>query len=411
MAIIRPFKGIRPAPHLAAQVAALPYDVMSSEEAREMAKGNPHSFLRVDKAEVDLDEDIDLYDNRVYQKARENLDKMRREGVLIQDETPAFYIYQLEMNGRLQTGLVVCTSIDEYQNNTIKKHERTREDKELDRIRHVDICNANTGPIFTTYRAEASIRSMLLDFTEEHAPIYDFIAEDGIGHRAWMIAEAEVIAALVKAFAAVPYLYIADGHHRTASAAKVGLKRRAENPNYDQEANFNFYLSVLFPHDELCIMDYNRLVKDLNNRNKEAFLAQIEERFIVEKTAKSSPTKRHEFTMYLDGQWYKLEAKPESIPADSVKSLDVSILQEELLGPILGIDDPRVNKRIDFVGGLRGLDELVRRVDRGEMQVAFALYPTSMEELMQVADEDRLMPPKSTWFEPKLRSGLFIHEL
>ena len=416
MAIIRPFKGIRPAPLLAAQVAELPYDVMTREEAYEAAKGNPNSFLRVDKAEIDLDESIDIYDDRVYQKARENLDNMRNSGVLFQEAAPALYIYRLTMDKRSQTGLVACTSIDEYLNNTIKKHELTREDKELDRIKHVEHCNANTGPIFMAYQSDSAIRGIITEFTEKRSPVYDFIAGDigagkGVCHTVWVINEPELITALVDAFKKVPHFYIADGHHRTAAAAKVGLKRREESPDYNPEAEFNFCLSVLFPDDELLIMDYNRVVKDLNGLSKDAFLEKISERFIVEKSEKEKPSKRHSFTMYLDGEWFKLTIKPGYIPGDNVEGLDVSILQKQLLEPILNIGDPRVDKRIDFVGGLRGLDELKRRVDSGEMQVAFAMFPTSMGELMAVADEGKLMPPKSTWFEPKLRSGLFIHEL
>ena len=410
MAIVRPFKGIRPVSSLAASVAELPYDVLTKEEAAETAKGNAYSFLHVDKAEIDLDESIDVYDDRVYQKARENLDNMRRDGVLIQESTAAFYIYRLTMDGRSQTGLVACTSLDEYLNNTIKRHELTRDDKELDRIKHVDSCNANTGPIFMAYRANETIRRILTDFTEKQEPVYDFLI-DGIVHTCWVIDSPDAINALTDAFKTVSDFYIADGHHRIAAAAKVGLKRRQANPDYDLDAEFNFCLSVLFPDDELLILDYNRVVKDLNGLSKSVFLEKIGERFTVEKSIKEKPSARHEFKMYLDGEWFKLMIKPGHIPNDEVEKLDASILQKQLLEPVLGIDDPRTNKRIDFVGGLRGLNELTRRVDSGEMQVAFALFPVSMEELMAVADGNKLMPPKSTWFEPKLRSGLFVHEL
>lgn len=411
MAIIRPFRAIRPAPGLAADVAALPYDVMTSQEARNMIIGKPHSFLRVDRAEITLDESVNIYDERVYQRAKENLDTMRQSGVLMQDDIPGFYIYRLTMDGRAQTGLVVCTAIDEYLNNTIKKHERTREDKELDRIRHVDATNANTGPIFLTYRARAEIHAILEEYMQQQTPVYDFKAEDGVVHTVWVISAPDVLADLVAAFDAVPHLYIADGHHRNASAVKVGLKRRGQFPNAAPDAEFNYYLSVLFPDDRLHIMDYNRVVRDLNGHSKDSFLAAVQKRFDVKPAVKQSPAVPYTFGMYLDKQWYNLAAKPAFITDDPVDGLDVAILQNALLAPILGIADPRTDKRIDFVGGLRGLGELERRVDSGEMQIAFAMHPTSMAQLMAVADENRLMPPKSTWFEPKLRSGLFIHEL
>ena len=411
MAVIRQFKAIRPTPEMAEKVAALPYDVVNSEEAAEMVIGNPYSFLHVDKAEIDLPAGTDIYSPEVYEKAKSNLEKMITDGVLVQDEKPMLYVYELTMDGRSQTGLVACTSIDEYMQGIIKKHELTREDKEQDRIRHVDICNANTGPIFLAYRTVDEI-SEIVDNVKKNAPVYDFTAEDGIIHRAWIIDNEETINRLVKLFKDVPNLYIADGHHRNASAAKVGLKRRNENPNYTGDEEFNYYLAVIFPSDQLKILDYNRVVKDLNGLSEEEFIKKLSEKFdIVETGGRAKPDKAYDFGMYMDGKWYMLTAKDEIKSKDAVKGLDVSILQDNVLIPILGIGDIRTDKRIDFVGGIRGLGELEKRVDSGEMKVAFAMYPTSIEQLMTIADENKIMPPKSTWFEPKLRSGLFIHSL
>lgn len=410
MATIKPFKGIRPKPNYAKKVAALPYDVMSSEEAREMVKGNTLSFLHVDKAEIDLDPSIDLYAPQVYEKARDNLNKLIKDEVLAQDTKPMFYIYRLIMDGRAQTGLVVCTSIDEYEKGIIKKHELTREDKEQDRIRHVDICNANTGPIFLAYRAKDEINAIINSWVKK-PPETDFVADDGITHQVWPIDDNIEITKLQKAFEAVPFLYIADGHHRNASAVKVGLKRRQSNPGYNPDAEFNFYLSVVFPDEQLYIMDYNRVVKDLNGLSEDEFLAELRKKFTVVPAQNGRPAGKRSFGMYLSGKWFMLTVKPELVPKDPVEALDVSILQNELLRPVLGIEDVRTSKRIDFVGGMRGLTELESRVNSGESQVAFALYPTSMDELLSVADAGKIMPPKSTWFEPKLRSGLFIHSL
>ena len=414
MAVVRAFMAIRPNQTLADRVAALPYDVMTSEEAREMVKNKPYSFLHIDKAEIDLDPSTHIYDRQVYETARDNLQSMIQNGVLIQDAKPMLYIYRLIMDGRSQTGLVACTSIDEYINGTIKKHELTREDKEQDRIRHVEICDANTGPIFLTYRSKADIDGLINTWTESHTPVYDFVSEDGIGHTAWAVDDEAVMGQLTAAFAQVPALYIADGHHRNASAVKVGLKKRESNPQYTGDEEFNFYLSVIFPHDQLYIMDYNRVVKTLNGNSKKQFLRQVSDKFDLAEKGKTpfKPQRAHTFGMYLDGLWYELSAKSDTYnPADPVGSLDVSILQSNLLQPLLGIEDPRTSKEIDFVGGMRGLSELARRVDSGEMAVAFAMYPTSMLELMHIADAGEIMPPKSTWFEPKLRSGLFIHKL
>lgn len=415
MSVVRAFKAIRPTPELACRVAALPYDVMNSEEARQMVVGNPHSFLHVDKAEIDLDPSIDLYDTRVYEKARENLYRMIADGVFVQEEKPCLYIYKQVMNGRAQIGIVGCTAVDDYRNNIIKKHELTRADKEQDRINHVDYCDANTGPIFLTYRARKDIDALVASLMESKAPVYDFVSEDGIGHTVWVMDEEDLICRVRTAFAGVDYLYIADGHHRSASAVRVGMKRREARPDYDGTEEFNFFLSVIFPDDQLYIMDYNRIVRDLNGNTKEAFLAKVAEKFTVTPyTGKGAlkPGKKHTYGMYLDGAWHLLEAKEGTFDAaDPVARLDVSILQNNLLHPILGIGDPRTDKRIDFVGGIRGLSALSDRVDSGSMAVAFSMYPTTMEDLMDIADAGAIMPPKSTWFEPKLRSGLFIHKL
>ncbi|HPW41152.1 MAG TPA: DUF1015 family protein [Bacillota bacterium] len=414
MATVKAFRAIRPAPELAHKVAALPYDVMDSNEAREMVKGNPYSFLHVDKAEIDLDPSIDLYDKRVYEKARDNLREMIKNGVFQQDEKNCLYIYKQVMKGRVQTGLVGCTSIDDYMNNIIKKHEYTRADKEQDRINHVDYCNANTGPIFLTYRASKEINEIVGNWMADHKPVYDFVSDDGIGHTVWVIDGDDAIQRLEERFRAVDYLYIADGHHRSASAVKVGLKRRESFPDYKGDEEFNFFLSVLFPDEQLYIMDYNRVVKDLNGNSAEEFLKKVGEKFDIEEytgEGQFRPTVRHTFGMYMDGKWYKLTAKAGTYnEEDPVDRLDVSIMQNNLLDPVLGIKDPRTDKRIDFVGGIRGLGELERRVNAG-MKVAFSMCPTTIKDLMSIADAGKVMPPKSTWFEPKLRSGLFIHEL
>jgi uncharacterized protein (DUF1015 family) len=414
MAILKAFKAIRPTRSLADKVAALPYDVMDSDEAREMVKGNPYSFLHVDKAEIDLDPSIDHYDKSVYEKARDNMRSMIKDGILQQDINACLYIYKQMMNGRAQIGLVGCNSIDDYIKNIIKKHEFTRADKEQDRINHVDYTNANTGPIFLTYRAKKAINDMVDGWMANHKPVYDFVSEDSIGHTVWVIDDEAVIKKLEAEFASIDYLYIADGHHRSASAVKVGLKRREQFPNFKGDEEFNFFLSVIFPDEQLYIMDYNRIVKDLNGNSSEEFTNKVKEKFDIEEYKADGPfkpTDKHTFGMYLDGKWYKLTAKADAYNEnDPVDRLDVSIMQNNLLSPILGIQDPRTDKRIDFVGGIRGLKELERRVNAG-MKVAFSMCPTTIDDLMSIADAGQVMPPKSTWFEPKLRSGLFIHEL
>ncbi|NLC77490.1 MAG: DUF1015 domain-containing protein [Clostridia bacterium] len=413
MAKIRPFRAIRPVRERAAQVAAFPYDVMSSQEARELVKDNPYSFLRIDKAEVDLEPEVDLYDTRVYEQAAHNLKEFRREGILIQDEEPYLYIYRLTMGNHSQTGLVFCASVDDYLNNVIKKHEYTRADKEEDRIKHVDYCNANTGPILMTHRSEPVVKECLKEWTATREPVYDFTAGDGIGHQVWLIDDGSTIGRLVEAFGGIESLYIADGHHRSASAVKVALKRREADPGYTGDEEYNYFLAVAFPGEELRIMDYNRVVKDLNGLTAEEFLNRLGEKFLVEKADRQpfAPDGPRIFGMYLEGQWYRLTAREGTYDKnDPVAALDVSILQHNLLEPVLGIRDPRRDDRIDFVGGIRGLGELEKLVNQG-MAVAFALYPTTVEELMAISDRGQVMPPKSTWFEPKLRSGLFIHEL
>ncbi len=471
MADVRPFVCVRPAEAVASEVAALPYDVYSREEAREAVKGKPLSFLNIDRAETQFTDEVDIYDPRVYEKARELLQAEIADGTFVTDEGENYYLYRLTMNGRSQTGIVACCAIDDYRNGVIKKHENTREEKEQDRIRHVDVTGAHTGPIFLAYRRNETLARVTARVMEK-APLYDFVAEDGIGHTVWRISDRETVDEIRAAFGKVPCIYIADGHHRAASAVKVGLKRRAENPGYTGEEPFNYFLAVLFPEEQLMIMPYNRVVRDLNGLSEEEFLEAVRKNFEVEamgsgtavqgkaagnvsacegaggdgrvpvcrgmlpgrkekeygNRANSSaaaeqaaaaaaggfaPSEKGTFGMYLGGVWYKLTAKPEILAAagtDPVKSLDVSVLQDYLLGPVLGIGDPRTDKRIDFIGGIRGLGELERRVADG-MAAAFSMYPTSIQELFAVADAGLLMPPKSTWFEPKLRSGLFIHRI
>ncbi len=409
MAIIKPFSCVRPSSGLAEQIAALPYDVYNRREATEYVRSHPLSFLRIDRADTLFDESTDMYADCVYEKARELFDDMISRGEFISDPEEGYYIYELTMEGRAQTGIVACAAIDDYQNNVIKKHENTREDKELDRIRHVDALSAQTGPIFLAYRTNRVIKSVVAE-TKMNPPIYAFEAEDGVWHRVWKMVRPADIERVLRAFEQISDIYIADGHHRAASAVKVGLKRRSEHPDYDGTEEFNFFLSVLFPDEELMIMDYNRVVQDLNGYMPEEFLEEIGQCFEVESVGAVpyAPERKGTFGLYMDGVWYKLTANPEICSPDPVRGLDVSILQEVILDPILGIRDPKSDKRIDFVGGIRGLKELERRAD-SDMRIAFSMFPTSIHELFAVADANRLMPPKSTWFEPKLRSGLFIH--
>lgn len=411
MAEIKPFRCIRPNEEVASRVAALPYDVYSREEAKCEVEKNPLSFLAIDRAETQFDDSVSLHDARVYEKAGELLEQWQDEGIFLSDASECYYIYELVMDGRAQTGIVACASVDDYVSGVIAKHENTREDKEQDRICHVDVTDAHTGPIFLAYRSDTELNE-LVEAVKKEKPLYDFIAEDGVAHRVWRIGDAERTESICRRFASIPRLYIADGHHRAASAVKVGLMRRREHPEYTGAEPFNYFLSVVFPDDQLMIMPYNRVVKALNGYDEDTFLRRIGEQFTVEKIdrAAASPEHRHQMGLYLGGSWYRLTVRPEYISQDPVKGLDVSLLQDLLLDPVLGIRDPRTDAGIQFVGGIRGNEELERMVDNGAA-AAFAMYPTSIQELFAVADAGLLMPPKSTWFEPKLRSGLFIHRL
>lgn len=410
MAVIKAFECIRPDEKVADRVAALPYDVYNREEALKEVEREPLSFLAIDRAETQFDSSVDTYADCVYDKARELLDSRIADGTFITDTDKAYYVYELTMNGRTQTGIAACASIDDYNNNIIKKHENTRADKEQDRINHVDRCSAQTGPIFLAYRADEVIRNEVAK-AKETKPLYSFTSPDGIRHQVYKISNAQSVENIEKAFAGIDDIYIADGHHRAASAVKVGLKRREEHPDYTGEEEFNYFLSVLFPDEELMIMPYNRVAKDINGYSKEEFIKKIEEKFEIEESAAAvEPAYKAGFGMYLDEKWYKLKAKKDILSDDPVDGLDVAILQNNLLEPVLGIHDPKTDKRIDFVGGIRGLLELEKRCHT-DCVLAFSMYPTSIAELFAVADAGRLMPPKSTWFEPKLRSGLFIHKI
>lgn len=408
MAVIRPFECVRPCERVADRVAALPYDVYNRQEACEVVKKEPLSFLKIDRAETQFDESVDTYAPQVYQKAKELLEKAIADGTFITDTDRCYYIYELTMDGRSQTGIVASASIDDYQNNVIKKHENTRADKELDRITHVDTCSAQTGPIFLAYRANQVIDKEV-DRVKQSPSIYNFVSDDGIRHQVWKIADKAAVENIKNAFEKIDSIYIADGHHRAASAVKVGLKRRKNNPDYTGEEEFNYFLSVLFPDEQLMILPYNRVVKDLNGYTKEQFMEKIAQNFdITESDGQVMPDNKGTFGMYITGKWYRLTAKKEILSEDPVDGLDVAILQNNLLEPVLGIHDPKTDSRIDFVGGIRGLDELEKRCNE-DCVLAFSMYPTSIKELFDVADAGKLMPPKSTWFEPKLRSGLFIH--
>ncbi|MCR4929794.1 MAG: DUF1015 domain-containing protein [Lachnospiraceae bacterium] len=411
MAKVLPFKGIRPTVEKCSKIAALPYDVYNREEAKAVVSQNPDSFLAIDRAETSFPDDVDTYDERVYVKAHDLLWDKINKGDFVTEDKKVYYIYELIMDGRSQTGIVACASIDDYVNNIIKKHENTRADKEVDRIKHVTACEAQTGPIFLAYRSNDTINS-IVNRIKNSAPLYDFVAEDGITHKAWIIDAESDISKIEEAFASMDSIYIADGHHRCASACKVGLKKREENPSYTGDEEFNYFLSVLFPDDQLMIMDYNRVVKDLNGLSSDAFKQEIDKVFETVKTSDEAikPSTKGEVSMYLDGKWTLLKVKEEFTSNDPIKGLDVSILQDKILDPVLGIKDPKTDKRIDFVGGIRGLKELERRCKK-DCVLAFAMYPTSISELFAVADAHLLMPPKSTWFEPKLRSGMFIHSI
>ncbi|MFH1051193.1 MAG: DUF1015 family protein [bacterium] len=412
MAVFRPFRAFRPKPELAGDIASKPYDVLNSDEAREEVKGKPLSFLHIGKPEIDLDPSIDHYDTKVYEKGKENLQKLISSGNLVEDPEPYLYVYAQTMDGRTQYGLVGCASVDDYWNNVIKKHENTRKVKEEDRSNHVRVTNAHSGPIFLTYKDVDEINSIVANITKVQ-PENDHVAEDGIRHQSWVIKNKATIAQIQSILGEVECFYVADGHHRSAAAGIVGRERQKANPNHKGDEEYNFYLAVLFPGSHLHIMDYNRVVKDLNGLSNIEFMAKVKEKFMIQETSEQfKPNKKGNVGMYLDGKWYQLTANAELLKnPDPVESLDVAILQREVLTPILGIDDPRTSERIDFIGGIRGLGELEKRVNSGEMKVAFAMYPTSVSELMSIADAGKIMPPKSTWFEPKLRDGLFVHFL
>ena len=414
MSIFRPFKGFRPVPEKAKAVASRPYDVLNSEEAREEASGNPDSFLHVVKPEIDLPEDTDLYSEAVYQKAVENYAKLEENGTFVQDGKPCFYLYELTMDGRSQTGIVGCSAVGEYFEDKIKKHELTRQAKEEDRKNHIRYTDMNAEPVFFSYRADKGIDELVEAKVSSSEPVYDFMAEDGIRHRFWVVDDEGWIESISEKFAAIPEVYVADGHHRTAAAALVGKERREANPDHTGEEEYNFFLSVLFPDNQLKIFDYNRVVTDLNGLSAGTFLEMLQGRFLIQDmgTEPYRPEALHVLSMYLSGKWYRLEARSGTYSEkDPIRSLDVTVLSECVLDPIFDITDLRKSNRIDFVGGIRGLGELSRRVDSGEMAVAFALYPVSMEQLLAIADTGNIMPPKTTWFEPKLRSGLVVHKL
>lgn len=415
MAIVKPFKALRPPRKLAGKVACLPYDVMNTDEARSMADGNEYSLLHITRAEIDLPEDVDVHSEEVYNKSRDNFINWQDKKWLIQDDEPRFYIYAQTMGERTQYGIVACASVDDYLNGIIKKHELTRPDKEEDRMIHVRTNNANIEPVFFAYPAVDEIDQLIDNIVKEQEPEYDFVAEDGFGHHFWVIYDRDVNNRLEELFRdKVPYTYVADGHHRTAAAALVGKEKREKNPGYTGEEEFNYFMAVHFPDDQLEIIDYNRLVKDLNGNTPEEFVEKLRDSFTLTEMGKEiyKPDKLHVFSMYLEGAWYKLEAKDDVYDDnDPIGVLDVTILTKQVLSPLLDIQDLRRSKRIDFVGGIRGLNALSQRVDSGEMKVAFALYPVSMKQLINIADTGNIMPPKTTWFEPKLRSGLAIHLL
>ncbi|HEX7410964.1 MAG TPA: DUF1015 family protein [Bacteroidales bacterium] len=414
MAILKPFKGLRPPKAIAKQLASRPYDVLNSDEARIEAAGNEYSLLHIIKPEIDLPAGIDIHSQPVYHKALENLNMFREKGFLVPDEKEYLYIYAQTMNGKKQYGLVGCAAVSDYLNNVIKKHELTRKDKEDDRMKHVRITNANMEPVFFSYPTVKEIDAIVKEVVESQEPEYDFTSSDEIGHHFWVIRDRKIINKLVELFAAVPFTYVADGHHRTAAAALVGNEKKLNNMHHTGKEEYNFFLAVHFPADQLTIIDYNRLVKDLNGLSTEAFLAKLGTTFTITENGGTiyKPERLHTFGMYLDKKWYMLTAKPGTYnDNDPIGVLDVTILSSLVFDNILGIHDLRTSDRIDFVGGIRGLDELVKRVDSGEMRVAFSLYPVSMKQLIDIADSGNIMPPKTTWFEPKLRSGLVVHEL
>lgn len=414
MAILKPFKGLRPPQNIASQLASRPYDVLNSNEARVEAEGNPYSLLHIIKPEIDLPVDMDEHAPEVYNQAKINLDKFRNNKWLVQDDEEHLYIYAQTMNGKTQYGLVGCAGVEDYLNGIIKKHELTRADKEEDRMKHVRITNANMEPVFFTYPAVKEIDAIINQIVTSTAPEYDFTSSDGFGHHFWVIRDKATIKSLTDLFSKVPYTYVADGHHRTAAAALVGNEKKKNNPQHKGTEEYNYFLAVHFPSNQLTIIDYNRVIKDLNNLNKEDFFHKLEKVFVIEDkgTEIYKPDRLHNFSMYIDNKWYSLTAREGTFnDNDPIGVLDVTILSQLVLDQILDIKDLRTSKRIDFVGGIRGLGELKKRVDNGEMAAAFALYPVSLEQLINIADTGNIMPPKTTWFEPKLRSGLVVHLL
>jgi uncharacterized protein (DUF1015 family) len=414
MALLKAFKGWRPPVDIVKELASRPYDVLDSNEARIEAAGNQYSLLHIIKPEIDLPVEIDLHSEVVYNKAKENLELFRKNGWLIQDEKEYLYIYAQTMNGKTQFGIVGCASVDDYMHNVIKKHELTRPDKEEDRMKHVRITNANMEPVFFTYPAQLEIDTIVKDVVTNNKPIFDFISNDGFGHHFWVIEDPATIQQIINLFGKLPATYVADGHHRTAAAALVGNEKKSNNPNHTGQEEYNFFLAVHFPDNQLTIIDYNRVVTDLNGNNAEQFIEKLQENFGVKEigTEIYHPSGLHNFSMYLSGKWYSLKAKPGTYDDnDPIGVLDVTILTNQVLNPLLDITDLRRSKRIDFVGGIRGLAELKNRVDSGEMAAAFALFPVSMKQLIDIANSGNIMPPKTTWFEPKLRSGLVIHSL
>lgn len=412
MAIIKPFKALRPGKDIAEKVAALPYDVMNVTEAREMASGNPCSFLHISRPEIDFPSGTDIYSEPVYEKGKENLENFRRDGVLLRDSAECYYVYRQKMGSIVQTGLVACSGVDDYMSGVIKKHELTRPDKEDDRMRHIDYLDANDEPVFYTYKSDPLINEIIAEATT-FIPIYDFTTDDKVTHTVWVVEDKEKIDKITALFREIPSLYVADGHHRSAAAGRVRELRRAANPQHTGKEEYNYFLTVIFPDNEMNIMPYNRVVRDLNGLTISGFMTKISEKFSITPVSSSfDPTRQHQAGMYLEGKWYMLTPKQGSFDDnDAVARLDVSILQDNLLSPVLGIRNPRTDQRIQFVGGIRGVNELERLVDGGKYKVAFSLYRTSIKELMDLADAGKIMPPKSTWFEPKLRSGLFVHEL
>jgi uncharacterized protein (DUF1015 family) len=406
---LNPFRAIRPRPDLAAKVAAVPYDVVNRTEAVELARGNPHSFLHVGRSDIDLPDDVDPYDPRIYRRAREALDELLAGGTLLQDARPGLFLYRQVMDGRTQTGVVGCVHVDDYERDLIRKHEKTRQDKEDDRTRHVLTLNANAEPVFLTYRGRPEIDDEVAGIVGSSAPLYDFTAPDGVRHTVWTVPDP---GALAGAFAAVPHAYVADGHHRSASAWRAGKELRAKNPSHRGDEEYNWFLAVLFPSAQLRILPYNRVLRDLKGQAPAEVLQRLGRLGKLTPTSDAAPDRAGVFCVYLDRRWHRLELDPAGIDhSDPIASLDVSLLQDRVLSPIFGIGDPRTDKRIDFVGGIRGTAELERRVSSGEMAIAFSLYPTTLDQLMAVSDAGQVMPPKSTWFEPKLRSGLFVHAL